>query len=261
MKRIQGILMVSFGTTYRDTREKNIERLAETVRECFPDWELYQAYSSGIVRRILKTRDHISVPGIREALHQMHQEQVTHVSVLPTYIIDGIENNKMKQILEECSGLFAEIRTAGALLSREEDIVLTAEAIWEEIKDNAGEDPVIFMGHGSAHEADQCYQSLEKALRTCSGKEIYIATVEGSDTISSVMERLRASKVKKGRVLLLPLMLVAGDHATNDMAGDEASFAGILRAEGYEPEYMLKGLGEYKGIRRIYVEHLRKMIG
>lgn len=257
----QGILMVSFGTTYRDTREKNIERLAETVREAFPDCELYQAYSSGIVRRILKTRDQILIPGIREALHQMHQDRITHVRVLPTYIIEGIENNKMKQTTRECGSLFEEIRIAGALLGREQDIVLAAQAIWEEIKDNAGEDPVVFMGHGSAHEADQCYESLEKALRTYSGKEIYIATVEGSVTIASVMERMKASKSEKGRVLLLPLMLVAGDHATNDMAGGEDSYAGILRAEGYDPEYMLKGLGEYKDIRRIYAEHLREMIG
>ncbi len=261
MRIKQGILMVSFGTTYRDTREKNIERLAETVREAFPDCELYQAYSSGIVRRILKTRDQILIPGIREALHQMHQEQITHVWVLPTYIIDGIENNKMKQAARECSGLFQEIRIAGALLGREKDIALAAEAIWEEIKKRAGEDPVVFMGHGSAHEADRCYESLEKALQAYSGKEVYIATVEGSVTIASVIERLKARKAEKGRVLLLPLMLVAGDHATNDMAGEGDSYAGILRAEGYDPEYMLKGLGEYEDIRRIYVEHLREMIG
>ncbi|MBU5330776.1 MAG: sirohydrochlorin cobaltochelatase [Anaerocolumna aminovalerica] len=254
----QGILIVSFGTTHKDTREKNIEKLAETVRENFPDWNIYQAYSSGIVRSILKKRDNIIVPDVKEALQQMHQEGVTHAVVLPTHIIDGIENNRMKLTIESCRELFDDIKTADVLLGNEEDCKYIAKAFWKEIEKIAGDAPVILMGHGSAHEADRCYAMVEKELQSYTGKEIYIATVEGTVTIETVIERLKASPKEKGRVLLLPFMLVAGDHAVNDMAGEEDSLASKLRNEGYEPECILRGMGEYEGIRNLYIRHLRE---
>lgn len=254
----QGILIVSFGTTYKDTREKNIEKLAVTVRENFPGWNIYQAYSSSIVRSILKKRDNIIVPDVKEALQQMQQEGITHALVLPTHIIDGIENNKIKQTIEICRELFADIKTADALLGNERDCKYIAKAFWKEIEIIAGDAPVILMGHGSAHEADKYYAMLEKEIRDYSGKETYIATVEGTITIETVIEQLNASPKEKGRVLLLPFMLVAGDHAVNDMAGEKDSFASKLRNEGYEPECILRGIGEYEGVRNLYIKHLRE---
>lgn len=259
MKR--GILIVSFGTTYKETREKNIEKLAETVRDTFPDWVIYQAYSSNKVRSILKKRDDITVLSTKEALIRMQEEGIAKVTVLPTHIIDGIENNLMKQAIETERHLFQEISIANALLEGEKDYKLTANALWQEIKGIANNDPVIFMGHGSSHEADSSYELLELELRAMSGKDIYIATVEGSTTIEAVVERLNAVSSVRGRVLLLPFMLVAGDHATNDMAGDEDSFAALLKEEGYQPECILKGIGEYEAVRNIYIRHLREAIG
>ncbi|MFT4146237.1 MAG: sirohydrochlorin cobaltochelatase [Mobilitalea sp.] len=257
----QGILIVRFGTTYKETREKNIEKLAETVRDNFPDWSIYQAYSSNKVRSILKERDNITVLSPKEALKQMQADGITKVAVLPTHIIDGIENNLMKQAIKAESHLFQEISVANALLEGEKDHKLTANALWQEIKETANNDPVIFMGHGSSHEADSSYELLEAELRAVSGSDIYIATVEGNTTIEEVLERLNTVSTVKGRVLLLPFMLVAGDHATNDMAGEEDSFAALLIKEGYQPDCILKGIGEYEAIRNIYIRHLRSAIG
>ncbi len=257
----QGILIVSFGTTYKETREKNIEKLAETVRDNFPDWSIYQAYSSNKVRSILKERDHITVLSTKEALKQMEADGITKVVVLPTHIIDGIENNLMKQEIKAESHLFHEISIANALLEGEKDYKLTANALWQEIKQTAKNDPVIFMGHGSSHEADSSYELLETELRAVSGRDIYLATVEGSITIEEVIGRLNVVSSMRGRVLLLPFMLVAGDHATNDMAGEEDSFAALLIEEGYRPECILKGIGEYEAVRNIYIQHLKAAIG
>ncbi len=258
----QGILIVSFGTTHKETREKNIEKLAETVREAFPDWTIYQAYSSNIVRGILKKRDGLIIPNVREALEQMQQEGVAQALILPTHIIDGIENNRMKQTAERCRDLFAELKLARVLLDNEADCKETAKVLWKEIEAEAGNSPVILMGHGSVNAADRFYARLETELRGLSGQEIYIATVEGSITITHVIEKLNVSAnqrgTKKGRVLLLPFMLVAGDHAVNDMAGEEDSFAAKLRDAGYEPECILRGIGEYEGIRKLYIKHLRE---
>ncbi|SHO44233.1 sirohydrochlorin cobaltochelatase [Anaerocolumna xylanovorans] len=256
----KGILIVSFGTTYRETREKNIERMVTAVREAFPDWQVCQAYSSNTVRNILKKRDNLIIPEPREALLQMKEDGITQAAILPTHIIDGIENNRMKQTIRECRDLFTKITTASVLLDREEDYKAVAKELWEEVKTTAKDTPVIFMGHGSLHEADKSYEKLEKELRSYSRKEIYIATVEGSITIEPVIERLKALKRKEKNVLLMPFMLVAGDHATNDMAGESDSFASRLRAEGYEARCILKGLGEYKSIRNIYIEHLKEVL-
>lgn len=254
----KGILIVSFGTTHQETKIKNIERVAGAVAEHYPDYPVYQAYSSSIVRNILKTRDNLLVPDTKEALLAMQRDGITQVAVLPTHIIDGIENNRMKQAIDECRELFTDITIADVLLAREEDYKAIVRDLWTEIKADMDGASVIFMGHGSAHEADQSYEKLEAEFRDYTQEEIYLATVEGKVTIEDVIVRLRNIKKKDNRIVLTPFMLVAGDHAINDMAGEEDSFAVKLEAEGYRVRSILKGLGEYESIRKIYIEHLRK---
>lgn len=257
----KGILVVSFGTTYRETREKNIGRITQMVRETYPGYLVAEAFSSAVVRRVLKERDGIAVPDVREALKAMHEAGVERVVVFPTHIIDGIENNRMKQDVKACLTYFDEIKTADVLLAMEADYDKTAKALWQSVADAAGDSPVIFMGHGSEHTADACYARFEEALKRHAPNSVYVATVEGSVSIDDVLRRLIASGRKSGRVLLAPFMLVAGDHANNDMAGEEDSFAEKLRDAGYEPECILKGIGEYPKIRECYLEHLRRCIG
>lgn len=257
-----GILIVSFGTTYPKTRALNIEKLTECVREAYPDALVKEAVSSGIVRAVMKKEEHLFPLDPESALREMQAEGVTHVTVLPTHIIDGIENSKMKEAVENCRGLFEEIKVADVLLAKEEDYKIAARALWESVKDRAGNAPVIFMGHGTNHEADSSYQKMEAAIREYSGHGVYMATVEGSVTISDVLARLKRDYPVKqnSRVMVLPFMLVAGDHATNDMAGEEDSFASMLREEGYEPDCIIRGIGEYAAIREIYLSHLRRAI-
>ncbi len=271
-----GILIVSFGTTYPKTREKNIKKITESVRECYPDALVKEAVSSNIVRKIMRKNENLPALDTEEALIAMHADGVTHVAVLPTHVIDGIENSKMKQAVNDCRTLFEDIQVADPLLTRPEDYVTVAKALWESVKEEAENSPVIFMGHGTAHEADISYQKMEQALRAYAQHPVYVATVEGSVTIGDVICRMKLEQGEEnagrknfsaekgagaGRVLLTPFMLVAGDHATNDMAGEEDSFASLLRKEGYEPECVIKGIGEYPAIREIYLSHLRKAYG
>ncbi len=258
----KGVLIVSFGTTYKDTRERNIDRIERAVREEKPDCVVLQAYSSDRVREIIKKRDGMEVHGIKDALNEMAERGVTHLRVLPTHIIDGIENNKMKRFIEEYLPYFQTIKIADPLLGKEEDYGLVAAALWDFLKDEVKNGVLILMGHGSWHEADIGYEKMEKVLREYSGKEIYIATVEGSITIEDVIERMNViyerQERQKVRVIIAPFMLVAGDHAVNDMAGEEDSFVSKVKEQGYEAECILRGLGEYEGIRRIYLQHLEK---
>ena len=150
----------------------------------------------------------------------------------------------MKQEVTDCAPWFEDVRIADALLKTPEDYQRTAEALWESVAAEAGSSPVIFMGHGSEHAADESYERLECVLAQVTENDVYVATVEGSVTIDDVIGRMRASRHKSGRVLVAPFMLVAGDHANHDMAGEEDSFAAALREAGYEPVCLLKGIGE-----------------
>lgn len=257
----KGILIVSFGTTYRETREKNIEKIAEEIKNAYPDYEIFQAYSSDRVRSVLSKRDGIDIPDIKTALEQMKKEGITEAFLLPTHIIDGVENNKMKQIAAQFQGDFEKLAIAGALLEEEDDYAEAAQALWSGISPMAEGKIVIFMGHGSSHEADSSYERMEHALRECSGEEIYMATVEGSMTIEAVLEKMGAQKRDESKaVLVTPFMLVAGDHAENDMAGEEDSFYSKLKEKGYETECLVKGIGEYSEIRDVYKRRLEKVM-
>lgn len=251
----KGILIVSFGTTYQDTREKNIDEIVKAVREKFPDCEVRQAYSSDKIRKILEKKDGIIIPDTEEALKQMKQNGIKQVVILPTHIIDGVENNKVKQIAKEYESEFETLIMAGALLEHEEDYAEVAKALWDSIVGVVQERIVIFMGHGSYHKADTSYKKMEQALREYAGREIYIATVEGQIKIEDIIGRIRQ---KNSGILLLPFMSVAGEHARNDMAGEGKSFLTELTEAGYETECMLCGIGEYEKIREIYIKHLIK---
>ncbi len=262
-----GILIVSFGTTYPKTREKNIQKITESVRNRYPDVLVKEAVSSDFVREHMKKKENLHVMDTREALHAMSAEGVTHVAVLPTHVIDGIENNKMSQAVNDCRTLFEDIQVADPLLAKQTDYEAVAKALWDAIKEQAGKAPVIFMGHGTVHEADGSYRKMELALREYARHPIYIATVEGSASIEDVILQLarerqgkKAGGASDARVVLTPFMLVAGDHATNDMAGKDDSFASRLRQEGYCPECIIRGIGEYPAIREIYLSHLKSAL-
>lgn len=253
-----GILVVSFGTTYEETRKKNIEKIVAEVEKQYPDIPVYQAYSSGIVRKVLRERDGILVDDIAEAFERMQKDEITKVFVLPTHIIDGIENSRLGEIAERNRSRFETIKVARPLLGVEADYDRTAEALLGELSEEAGEDALLLMGHGSTHEADESYQKFAKVLQT-KKKNCYLATVEGTVGIEDILPELEAEVTKGSRIVVTPFMLVAGDHANNDMAGEEESFASLLTEHGYKIECLIRGIGEYESIRALYLEHLAEI--
>ena len=254
----KGILIVSFGTTYKETREKNINRIVACVKEHFPEYLVYQAFSSEKIRKILSARDNEFVPGILEALGSLQKQGITHLYVLPTHIIDGIENNRLRQILQGQKERFEEIHMARVLLGDKGDYKEAVCAVWEELEIGQ-EDMVVFMGHGTSHKADCSYKILEETWEEVTGKKGYVATVEGSVTIDQVLGQIKQGP-KPRQIILVPFMLVAGEHANKDMAGEKDSFQTYLCKEGYQTKVVLKGLGEYPGIRKIYIQHLKQIL-
>ena len=231
----KAILIVSFGTTYPDTRQKNIAAITRQVRALYPDAVVEEAVSSTIVRNAMKKREHIEAKSPTEALESMKKQGVTHVAVFPTHVIDGIENHRLKEAAKKYAGAFEQIAVADALLAKPQDYEDVAKALWESLKEEVGDFPLILMGHGTEHAADASYAMMEQSLRAYAKHEIYIATVEGSITIKDVIARMKSGPQSRqnGKVLLTPFMLVAGDHANNDMAGDdEDSWKSQFEASG-----------------------------
>lgn len=251
-----GILTASFGTTYQETREKNIEAVERSLKEQYPQAMCYRGFSSGIVRKILKERDGLFVMDIREALEKMKEDGITHAYVQLTHIIDGIESNRVKDVVNTYRGAFEVVAVGEPLLTDEADYEKVVRTLWAGLCPEDEDKILVFMGHGTSHEANESYTRLERTFHRMGHPEVYVAAVEAEPAIEDVIAAM--DQREKKPVILTPLMLVAGDHAVNDMAGsEEDSFLSLLTEAGYEVEVVLKGLGEYEGIREIYGEHLK----
>ena len=257
----KAILIVSFGTTYPETRQKNIAAITRQVRALYPDALVAEAVSSTIVRNAMKKREHIDAKSPEEGLLWLKEQGATHIVVFPTHVIDGIENYRVKRVVEEYKTDFKQITVADALLAKSCDYTNVAKALWESLKEKVGNAPLILMGHGTEHTADSSYAVMEQALQAYAQQPVYIATVEGKRTIADVIAQMQSEDIVNVRVVVAPFMLVAGDHAHNDMAGMEDSFASLLKENGYLPECILRGLGEYPAVREIYLSHLQKAAG
>ena len=157
----QAILAVSFGTSYPETREKTIDRIEEDMRQAYPDDTVYRAWTSKMIIRKLRERDHMIVPTVPEALEQIKKDGVTDLIVQPTHIINGIENDQMKEEVLAQKGFFRSVRFGNPLLTTTEDNIAVLTALMEEYKEIPKEDAIVFMGHGTTHHANAVYAALD----------------------------------------------------------------------------------------------------
>lgn len=250
---MRGILFASFGTTHLAAREGQIDAVAVYIQERFPDSPVYQAYTSNMVMDALKRRG-IDVPNVSQALTRMADEGISEVILQPSHILPGWEYNKVNAQAEERRGLFRQIHIGQPLLASTEDLHLMADILCKRYPARV-KTAVVFMGHGTDQFANMVYAAMDYRFKEVGRSDIYVGTVEAHPTLESVMQGL--ARGEYDHVLLAPLMLVAGDHAVNDMAGDEPdSWASRLRAAGYEVSCDLTGLGEIPDVKQIYVEHI-----
>lgn len=252
----KGIIITSFGTTYEKTRKLCIESIENRVREEFKDSLVLRAFTSRVVISRLKKRDNIHTDNPTEALEKMKDEGINEVYIQPLLIIEGIEYEK---ILKEASDFMKvnsniNITIGKPLLSSESDYKNVVKALDLPLKE-----AIVFMGHGSDHKTDISYEKLENTIRNNGFENSFIATVEGEKNIEDVLELLKEKSINK--VLLRPFMLVAGDHATNDMASDdEDSWKSILESNNIRVETEISGLGEVEAIQDIFIDHLKDIM-
>lgn len=253
MKR--AILLVSFGTSHLDTKEKTLDVLVREMGEAFPDRIVYCAWTSKIILKKIRERDGIHIFNVKEAMEQMALDGVEELVVQPTHFINGIENDQMREEVLDYSDRFGKISFGDPLLTSTEDnekVIHAAMQPYANQKDAA----IVWMGHGTPHYANHVYAALDYMMKDLGYVNSYMGTVEAYPSLDQLVEQLKKSGWHK--VILVPFMMVAGDHAKNDMAGDEEdSWKSIFESTGYEVVCHLAGLGENPAIRQIFMEHAR----
>ena len=240
----KAILVTSFGTSHKDTREKCLDSIQREVEEKYGNENVERAYTSGIIRRIIEKNEGIHIFDQKEGLKVLKDKGFEEIITMSLHILDGIEYSKLDDKFGKISK---------PLLADDEDFKKIVEN--KEFNDLEGNDAIVFMGHGTESEADYAYQKLQEEYLKAGKNNIFIATVEGKVTIKDVIEKMKGKGFKK--ILLKPFMIVAGDHAKNDMSSDdEDSWKTMLKNEGYEVTSVLKGMGEYEFIRKMFMDKL-----
>lgn len=245
----KGILVASFGTSYEETRIKCIESIENLAKEQYGAERFARAFSSNMIRAKLKKRDNMHVNSPQEGLMELKERGYERIVTLSLHILDGLEYAKL-------SSEFGPV--AKPLLYDEADYERIVRD--SELNDTMGCDALVFMGHGSEDEsADRTYDRLQEAYRKAGREDVYIATVEGQITLEDLLPQLREKGYKT--VLLKAFMIVAGDHAQNDMASDEEdSWKTILTEEGYSVKLDMRGMGEHRVVQELFMEHLTHAI-
>lgn len=253
----KAILTVSFGTSYPETRKKTIEAIENDIRCAFPEYALYRAWTSKIIMAKVLKRDGLKIDSVSEAMEKMAKEGVTDLIVQPTHIINGIENDKMKEDVLKNKGLFDSISFGDPLLTSEKDNDQAAKIIADNFSYlDPQKEALVLMGHGTSHYSNSIYGALNFRFRDMDRSNIFMGTVESYPDLDSLIKAVKKTKVSK--VTLAPFMVVAGDHASNDLSGDSPdSWKSRFSAAGFEVSCVLKGLGEYPQIRKMFVEHAR----
>lgn len=249
----KALLCVSFGTTVENGRA-DIEAVEAALRAAAPEYAFARAYTSSIVRRVLAARG-TPVDSVPQALERLAGQGCREVVVQPTHLLCGYEYDKLKAELVPFASRFDRVAVGQPLLAGTDDLRALADCIAQAYPPVDGE-ALLLMGHGTAHFAGVVYAALQTAFSLCGRNDIFVATVEGWPALQDAQERLLAAGYRNA--CLVPLLLVAGDHACSDMAGDEpGSWKSILQAAGVQTRCVLHGLGRMPEIQALYCKKLQ----
>ena len=250
------LLVVSFGTSYEETRKKTIEAIEQDLATAFPERTFYRAWTSERIRKKLRETRGISYDNVEEAMERMLQDKITDVLIQPTHMMTGVEFETTRNTIVSYRDRFDTLRMGAPLLAGEEDLVYLAKVLEEIFSDIKDSEMLALMGHGSSHTSFPAYELLGGQLKKDGYPNFCVGTVEYEPGFETV--RRQVQERKPDQVYLTPLLVVAGDHAVNDMAGDSPdSWKSKLEKEGASPVCIVKGMGEYREIRDLYIEHAR----
>ena len=276
------LLVVSFGTSFNDSRVKDIKGIEDALQAAYPDWSVRRAFTAQIIINHVQARDGEKIDNMQQAMDRAVANGVKNLVVQPTHLMHGAEYDEMMEMIDEYRDKFESVAVAEPLLGEvgadatviNEDKEAVAKAVTAEAVATAGYESVeaaakngtafVFMGHGTSHTAKVSYSQMQTAMQTLGYDNVFIGTVEGepeSTSCENVIEAVKAAGYTK--VVLRPLMVVAGDHANNDMAGaDEDSWLSQFEASGAfdSVDCQIAGLGGVADVQQLYVAHTKAAI-
>lgn len=276
------LLVVSFGTSYNDSRAADIKGIEDALKKAYPDWSVRRAFTSQTIINHVQARDGEKIDNMEQALNRAAANGVKNLIVQPTHLMHGAEYDELVEALSEYEGKFETVRLSEPLLGDvgsdadviNEDKKAVAVAVTEEAVKNSGyesledskEDGIayVFLGHGTSHAAKVSYSQMQTQMEKLGYDNVFIGTVEGEPEETSCEAVIEAvSSAGYTKVVLRPLMVVAGDHANNDMAGDdeESWKSQFAASDGIESvDVQISGLGSIPAIQKIYVEHTKAVM-
>ena len=276
------LLVVSFGTSFNDSRVKDIKGVEDALQAAYPDWSVRRAFTAQIIINHVQARDGEKIDNMQQAMDRAVANGVKNLVVQPTHLMHGAEYDEMMEMIDEYRDKFESVAVAEPLLGEvgadatviNEDKEAVAKAVTAEAVATAGYDSVeaaakdgtafVFMGHGTSHTAKVSYSQMQTVMQTLGYDNVFIGTVEGepeSTSCENVIEAVKAAGYTK--VVLRPLMVVAGDHANNDMAGaDEDSWLSQFEASGAfdSVDCQIAGLGGVADVEQLYIAHTKAAI-
>jgi len=252
----KALLVVSFGTSYEETRKKTIDKIEESLANHFSDYQIHRAFTSQMIINKLKKRDGVHIHNPKEALNELIEQGFEEVLIQPTHIINGSEYEGLYTDILEFKDKFAKIKLGKPLLTSTEDYKTVVHAMSQIFPKYQEDTILLLMGHGSEHHANSAYPCLDYIFKEEGFKHVHIATVEGFPELDTIINKSELASIKK--FTLIPLMIVAGDHIQNDLVGDdEDSWKSILLSKGYQVDAIITGMGEIEPIRQMFIEHAK----
>lgn len=253
------IVVMTFGTTFPDTRAKTIDATINAIKAAHPGVNVVTAYTSHIIIDRVKANEGITYPTPEEALAQLQAEGYTRVALTSLNVIPGMEYDYNLGVFENYKNNFKKMTIGTPLMywqgqeGQADDVTETMEALATQFPQTKEGEGIVLMAHGTPHMSNAYYSVMQAKLQELGYDNVFIETVEGWPNLETIIPKLKEKKITK--VTMMPMMMVAGDHANNDMAGDEEdSHKSILMSEGIQVDTYIHGIGENQAIRDVFAK-------
>lgn len=255
----KALAVISFGTTYPKAREA-ITRIEQRVCRALPEYDFYRAFTSGMVIKKIEREEGMRVPNPAQMMEQLAAAGYEEVLCQSLHVMPGLEYEKMRMQLAPFEHRFSKMTVGKPMLFSGEDYAFICRRLLEQMPALDADTAYVYMGHGTEHFANATYSQVENMFRYLGAERVYVGTVEGFPDLAYIRRRLRRHDVH--RVILAPFMIVAGDHAQNDLAGPEPdSWKSLLQADGYAVQIDLRGLGERDDVGELFAAHACQAAG
>ena len=253
------MVVMSFGTTYKDTRAKTIDATVDAIKAAHPNTKVITAFTSHIIRDRIQQKEGITYPTPEEALAELKKDGYTRVALASLDVIPGMEYNYDAAVYNLYKDNFKKMTLGTSLMywmgqeNQTDQVIETLKAVQSQFPKLVKEYSLLIMAHGTPDPSNAYYSVIQDRIHTLGMKNVFVYTVEGTPNLEQVIPQLKLHGIK--HVTLMPFMMVAGDHANNDMAGNEPdSHKSILEKEGFKVDTYIHGLGENQNIRNLFVE-------